>query len=277
MNKMSSEGKNVKRIGTARRVIGDILIVLVAAFMVYLGAIMHQRIQTVVLSDVYRKVLLNEQLLCLVLLVFALDIRFGVLTGLRFLPLRILGWVVRVVVIAAAVFVLFLAGRVVVTGMTAGSGTSDYVIVLGMALEDGQPTQDLLYRLETARDYAEEHPESVLILTGGNPDAQGRTEAAAMRDILVEKGFSEERIVLEDRAANTVENFVNTAELIDPDTPVMLVSSNYHMNRAVKLAETAGFTQVIRLPAPSSPLPYGVNVMWEVMMELNSLISQGKP
>jgi len=52
----------------------------------------------------------------------------------------------------------------------------------------------------------------------------------------------------------------------------MLVSSNYHMSRAVRLAETAGFTHVIRLPAPSAAAPYGANVMWEVVMEINRLL-----
>ena len=223
---------------------------LVAAFMLYLGAIMHQRIQTVVLSDIYKKVLWNEQLLCLVLLVFALDVRFSLFTRSRHAPVRILGWILRAVVIAAAVLILLIGGSVVVTGLTSGTGTADHVIVLGMALEDGQPTKDLLYRLETARAYGEEHPGSVLILTGGNPDVQGRTEASVMRDILVENGFPEERILLEDQASNTIQNFWNVAAMIDPDEPVMLVSSNYHMSRAVKAAESAGFTRVIRLPAP---------------------------
>ena len=276
MEKTNENDNAVRRPGIARRVIGDILIVLVVAFMLYLGAIMHQRIQTVVLSDLYKKVLLNEQLLCLVLLVLALalDIRFGFLTRLRPVPLKVIGWIVRVFVIAAAALILVLVGRVVVTGMTTGAGAADHVIVLGMALEDGKPTQDLLYRVDTAQTYAEEHPESILILTGGNPDAQGRTEAAAMRDILVENGFPEDRIILEDQASNTMENFLNAAELIDPDTPVMLVSSNYHMKRAIKLAESAGFTRVIRLPAPSAALPYGANVMWEVMMEINGFVSK---
>ena len=61
--------------------------------------------------------------------------------------------------------------------------------------------------------------------------------------------------------------------MIDPDEPVLLVSSNYHMGRALKAAKSAGFTHVIRKPAPSAPLYYGSNVMWEVIMELNSLVS----
>ena len=274
MEEIEKKESIVRRIGKTRRVIGDILIVLVAAFMVYLGVIMHQRIQRVVLSDLYKKVLLNEQILCLVLLVFALDVRFAFFTRSRHVPLKVVGWVLRMIVIAATALILFIGGRVIVTGATTGTGVSDHVIVLGMALENGQPTKDLLYRINTAQSYAQAHPDAVLILTGGNPGADGRTEAEVMRDILVENGFPEDRIVLEDRASNTIQNFVNTAQLIAPSEQVMLVSSNYHMGRAIKTAESAGFTQVIRLPAPSSFVPYGANVMWEVMMEINGFIKK---
>ena len=274
MEKSTKADSVRRRPGKTRCVIGDILIVLVAAFMLYLGAVMHQRIQTVVLSDIYKKVLLNEELLCLVLLVFALDIRFSLFTVSRRVPVRILGWILRAAVFAATFLILLIGCRVVVTGMTAGAGTADRVIVLGMALEDGQPTKDLLLRLETAQAYGEEHPECVLILTGGNPDAQGRTEASVMRDILVGNGFPEERILLEDQASNTIKNLLNVAAMIDPNEPVMLVSSNYHMSRAVQTAESTGFTRVIRLPAPSSTVPYGANVMWEVILIINNLIQK---
>ena len=78
-------------------------------------------------------------------------------------------------------------------------------------------------------------------------------------------------MILEDRAETTKENFRNTARMIDPEEPVVLISSNYHMDRAVQTAEAAGFARVLRLPAPSSVLRYGANVMWEVILELNEL------
>jgi hypothetical protein len=43
------------------------------------------------------------------------------------------------------------------------------------------------------------------------------------------------------------------------------------MDRATQTAELAGFSNVLRLPAPSSFLCYGVNVMSEVVLELNEL------
>lgn len=59
--------------------------------------------------------------------------------------------------------------------------------------------------------------------------------------------------------------------MIGSDEPVVLISSNYHMDRAVSVARSAGFTNVLRLPAPSSPLSFGANVMWEVTQEIDSM------
>ena len=85
-------------------------------------------------------------------------------------------------------------------------------------------------------------------------------------------GVPRDRMILEDQAETTKENFLNTAKLISPSSPVVLVSSDYHMDRAVRTAKNAGFSSVLRLPAPSSRLEFGANVMWEVVLELNELL-----
>ena len=266
--------KEKKRVGTARRVIGDVLLVLIAGFTVYLSVIMIHRINTVVLANVYKNIFWRELVICGLFLLLALDIRFNLFTGFRARPLRIVGWVVRGCLIVAAAAVLFIGGRIIFSGMIGNAGDTDRVLVLGMALEDGQPTEDLRLRLKTAKEYAEEHPNAVLVLTGGNPDESGRTEAAVMKELLTEQGFPEERMVLEDKAFDTRTNFKNVAEMVDPAEPVAVVSSNYHMYRAAKTAESAGFTDVRRLPAPSDPLRYGVNVMWEIVSEVNSILNK---
>ncbi len=143
--------------------------------------------------------------------------------------------------------------------------------MLGLALENGKPTDDLLSRLNTARAYLEKYPETQLILTGGNPDRSGRTEAAVMCEILSGLGVPKEKMTLGDKASNTRENFKNTAKMVDPGQPVVLITSNYHMDRAVRTAKGAGFTDILRLPAPSSFLSYGANVLSEAVLELNEL------
>ena len=257
----------------ARRIIGDILIALVVLFTVYLCVIMIHRIQTVVLKDTYRTIFRNELILCGVLLLFSLDLRFLFFTKSRFKAVKIIGWVFRSIVILLTAAIVFLTGKILVGSMIRTAGEAENAVVLGMALENGEPTKDLVYRLDTAQRYLSEHPDAVLILTGGNPDDSGRTEAAVMKDLLTERGVPEDRMILEDEAATTRDNFLNAAKIIDPAGAVVFISSNYHMDRAVSMAKEAGFESVMRLPAPSDPLRYGANVMWEVILEINELIS----
>ena len=111
----------------------------------------------------------------------------------------------------------------------------------------------------------------LLILTGGNADESGRTEADVMRGILAERGVPEDRMILEDQAKTTKENFSNIAGIISAEEPVVMISSNYHMDRAVRTASENGFPHVMRLPAPSGLMGFGANMLSEVVLDLNDL------
>ena len=93
-----------------------------------------------------------------------------------------------------------------------------------------------------------------------------------MHDILAERGVAEERMILEDKAETTEENFANVSKIVDPAAPIVLISSDYHMDRASQTAGKAGFSNILRMPAQSVLTEYGANVMWEVVLELNDLI-----
>ena len=254
-----------------RQIIGDILIIPVILLIADVVIVMHHKINAVVLKANYQEIFHHELMLCAILLLFALDVRFNLFTRSNHKILRIAGRVVRTVVVLLTLVIVFFFGKVIRGGWINTAGRADNAIVLGLALENGSPTDDLLARLDTAQAYLEEYPESQLILTGGNADASGRTEAAVMRDILSGRGVADERMILEDQAQSTKENFRNTAQIIDPGKPVVLISSNYHMDRAVQIAKSAGFSDILRLPAPSSFTRYGANALWEVVLELNEL------
>ncbi len=149
---------------------------------------------------------------------------------------------------------------------------TENAIVLGLALEDGKATEDLQYRLDAAQKYIAKNPSSKLILTGGNPGPDGRTEVEVMCDILLECGVPEESMILENQADTTEANFRNTAQMIDPHEPVVLISSNYHMERAVSIAHQTGFDNVYRMPARSARISYGVNVLWETIIDINNFV-----
>ena len=250
-----------------RRMIGNILIILTVAFTVYLSVIMLHRINTVVLGNYYVVMFIMELVVCAFFLLLALDIRSGLMTKMKSRAGKAIGWIFRVFIVFVTGVLLFVAGKVCAGCFIHNDEPAENVIVLGMATENGKPTDDLLLRLDTAAKYLEEHPESVAVLTGGNPDESGRTEAAVMHDILAGRGIAEERMIIEDQSDTTIANYKNTAKLINPDEPVVLISSNYHMDRAVQTAKNAGFTNVLRLPAPSSFITFGSNVMSEVIAE----------
>ncbi len=233
--------------------------------------VMPARINAVVLKADYRSVFRYEILLCAILLLFALDIRFNFLTRWKSAVLRAAGWLLRAVIVLMNAVILFFCGKVITGSMIHTAGQADYAIVLGLALENGQPAPDLLARLDTAREYLNQYPDARLILTGGNADESGRTEAAVMRDLLTGQGVPEDRLILEDQAQTTKENFSNIAGIVSPDEPVVMISSNYHMDRAVRIASENGFTHVMRLPAPSGILAFGANMMSEVVLNLNDL------
>ncbi|MBR6028026.1 MAG: YdcF family protein [Clostridia bacterium] len=254
-----------------RRVIGDVLLALVILLAADALFVMPAKINAVVLKADYRKVFMYELILCAILLLFALDVRFSLFTRWKPAILRGIGWVLRVVIVLLSAVILFFCGKVITGGLIHTAGQAEYAIVLGLALENGKPVPDLVARLDTAKAYLEKYPEAQLILTGGNADETGRTEAAVMRDLLTGKGVPEDRLILEDQAATTKENFQNIAGMLQADEPVVMISSNYHMDRAVRNAEEAGFTQVMRLPAPSGFFAYGANMLSEVVLDLNDL------
>ena len=250
---------------------GDMFIFLTVAFAVYLSVVMIRRINAVVLKDSYRKAFYLELFICAVFLLCALDIRFSTFTWTGRGVLTVLGWIFRITVCILAVSVILLAGKITIKGFHTSDEHPGYAIVLGLALENGEPTEDLIKRIDTAEQYLKSAPGTVLVLTGGNPDDSGKTEAEVMRDILKERGVDAKHMILEDAAGSTRENFENVVQIIGGDEPVTVITSNYHMDRAVLTAKKAGFSRVSGCPAPSSLTYYPANVLWEVLMELNEL------
>ena len=231
----------MRKPGKLRRVTGNICIFLSTAFTLYLTAIMLNRIYGIVFR--------YEMLISAAAVILALDIRFGILTRMRSKLIKVIGWLLRTALLIGLGCIVFLFAKITISGSITTPGTADYAIVMGLALQNGRPTQDLLARVDTAVDFA----------------------LAVMRDLLMERGVPEDRMILEDRAETTKQNMYNTADIADTEKPVVIITSNYHMERSVNRAEEAGFTYIICRPAPSDPVTYPANVMWEVLQEINRM------
>ena len=129
----------------------------------------------------------------------------------------------------------------------------EYVLILGSQINrDGTLTKLLQGRADRALEFARMQreaggPDPVFVPSGGQGPDEVVSEAEAMRRYLLERGVPEDRILPEDRSANTYENLKNSAALIrerDPEgePKIAFSTTNYHVFRAGML----GWSQGIR-------------------------------
>ena len=90
---------------------------------------------------------------------------------------------------------------------------------------------------------------------GGQGKGEEVTEAYAMAQYLENAGIDRERIVQEDVSVNTLENLKFSRKLIEnADTPVGIVSNNFHVYRGCRYAKHAGFKNPFPIAASCHPL-----------------------
>ena len=131
-----------------------------------------------------------------------------------------------------------------------------FFIFEGALVNGEQPSPALARRIEAAYDYLERNPQTVAVLSGGMGDGESITEAECMRRELTARGISEDRLILEDKSRDTAENIKNTLAIIgDRYGSIALVTNNFHIYRAIRLAEAATDIPVYGIGAPfNSPL-----------------------
>jgi len=148
-------------------------------------------------------------------------------------------WGICIVII---IFSAFLA----IFGNTSNVDYSeDVVIVLGAGLRSDYAVSPHLYwRLLAAIEYYQVNPDARIIVCGGLGAGRTVTEAEAMALHLIEYGIPEESIILEDRSTTTEENLAFAKEILDGYFPegfrAVLISNDFHMYRATRLAQQAG-------------------------------------
>ena len=121
-------------------------------------------------------------------------------------------------------------------------GTTQAIIVLGAQVKpDGTLSLQLQYRMELALEQYRAHPQTIVVCgaQGGN---EPMTEAQAMHDYLASNGVPEADILMEDTSFNTRQNLAHAQKLLGEDVKkVLIVTSNYHLPRAMALARDTGF------------------------------------
>lgn len=174
---------------------------------------------------------------------------------------RVLTALLVLILIGALTFCALL-GAVVAGGHDEIRGEPQVMLILGCQVKPWGPSILLQDRLDEALDYLEEHPDLVIVVSGGQGGDEPSTEAAAMAEYLTAHGVSEESLLLEERSTNTWENLCYSLELLteqgyDVDSGVILVSNGFHLARARMLWQrlTGEGDSLSTLAAPSSHVP----------------------
>ena len=123
----------------------------------------------------------------------------------------------------------------------------DYVIILGARVYGEKPSQSLGERIKKASEFLHKNKLVKVIVSGGKGVNEKISEALAIKRELLKLGISEERIILEDKSRNTIQNFEFSLEKIKEDNPqknkknILIVTNNYHIFRAKNIAKSLGY------------------------------------
>ncbi len=131
----------------------------------------------------------------------------------------------------------------------------DAIIVLGaQVLSTGEPNTQLQWRLDAALD-AWRLRQVPVVVCGAQGKDEPLPEAEAMKKYLAERGVPEEQILTDPDSFNTNENLKNAGKLLkerEDVKKVLIVTSDYHVPRAMALAGDMGY-EASGLGAPCKP------------------------
>lgn len=154
--------------------------------------------------------------------------------------------------------------------------TPDGIVVLGGGLDDSVSGARGVVALTAAGERMTEavalalrYPAAKVVFSGGTSRIVfgGETEADSAARLFSSLGLAEGRILLESRSRNTVENAVFSRQLADPRPGErwLLVTSAYHMPRAIGIFRAAGF------PVEAYPVDWRTRGFADLMRPFSSL------
>jgi len=137
-----------------------------------------------------------------------------------------------------------------------GDGPFDAIVVLGGGIRDQGTLRPLVelsdesqHRTWCGVEWYHRHAASTLVMTGGDGRVfgVGAREAPAMKDAAIRLGVPPDAVLIDDAARTTYENALGTKQVLGSGKHILLVTSAYHIPRAVALFAKQGFTVT---PAP---------------------------
>ncbi len=138
------------------------------------------------------------------------------------------------------VLLVIYASVILISSYDKDTENADYLIVLGCKLDKNKPTATLISRIDKAVSYLDDNPECKVIVSGGITEGNSISEAQVMSNLLTERGIDPSRIIREDKALDTYENFFYSRKLMKEGKKICFCSSDYHILRSKLMANKNG-------------------------------------
>jgi len=196
-------------------------------------------------------------LVCICLIAIILFYTFMPLVGLRFPELAKITTRIFTGILILGLLVVGITEAIIIKESFGDPKESvDYVVVLGAKVNKDGPSVSLMDRICAAYEYAESHPDTILVLSGGQGTDEPITEAECMYRELIALGVDPLRLRMEDYATSTWENLNFSLELIEHETgsrpaKIGVLSSEYHLFRASLFAKACN-VEFVGIPARTS-------------------------
>jgi uncharacterized SAM-binding protein YcdF (DUF218 family) len=155
------------------------------------------------------------------------------------------------------------------------------IVVLGGGESDIQSnvwlqpnTGDAGDRFITALSLAYKHPDAIVLFTGGSGRLMGGASGAEIaQDIFIGAGLDKSRLILEGASRNTSENATMSLELAPENVEGdwLLVTSAFHMRRAVASFCAAGWKNIVPWPTDYRTGGFVDRIGWSFALNLNDL------
>ncbi|MCR4579267.1 MAG: YdcF family protein [Treponema sp.] len=151
----------------------------------------------------------------------------------------------------------------------------DYVILLGGGIDkNGKLPPSVMKRVEKTAEYLKLHENAVCVVTGGTLKWLPYAEAPEIKRQLVAAGISQERILVEDQALDTIQNFQYSCKMLAEysglsqeeilKSRIIVVSNFYHLRRAERLAARMGFENISGIGAQCAPIQIPMSYVREI-------------
>lgn len=160
-----------------------------------------------------------------------------------------------------------------------GEKKLDYVIVLGAQMRSGGPSVVYRYRLDKAKEYLDENPDTICITTGGQGKNENISEGLGGSEYLVKLGVSDNRIITETKSLDTQENIKNALELIEAkegstdNLRIGIITNGFHVFRGGRLAGKLTDAKVCGIAAYMTPQYIPNNMLRETFGILRDFFS----